>query len=59
MKLSSSAIIAGITLLIMAMIAPYAELFVYPKLVILNNAEQTTANIESHELLFASCCLVI
>ena len=54
LKLSSSAIVAGLGLLIMVIAAPYAELYAFPKLVSYNNAEQTALNIKSNELLFAS-----
>ena len=54
LKLSSSAIVAGLGLLIMVIAAPYAELYVFPKLVSYNNAEQTTLNIKSNEVLFSS-----
>jgi hypothetical protein len=57
MKLSTSAMIAGVGLLMLVIFAPYAELYVYPKLVVFNNAEQTTINIKSNELLFVSMLL--
>ncbi len=57
MKLNTSAIIAGVGLLMLVFFAPYAELYVYPKLVSFNNAEQTATNIKSHELLFVSMLL--
>lgn len=52
--LRKAALIAGITILLMAIIAPFAELFVYPKLVDLQSPEQTVHNIISNKTLFIS-----
>ncbi len=48
------ALIAGIGLLIMVIAAPFAELFVYPKLVVPDNAAETAKNIIANERLFVS-----
>lgn len=51
-SLSSAALIAGIGLLISAIAAPFAELYVLPKLIVPYMTQETAANIQSHELLF-------
>jgi hypothetical protein len=53
-SLRTAALIAGIGLLVMAVAAPFAELFVYPKLVIAGNAAETVKNISANQSLFAS-----
>jgi len=45
---------AGIGLLIMVIAAPYAELYVYPKLIVPANAAETTKNIIANKTLFTS-----
>ena len=50
--LRQAALIAGCGLLIMAFAGPFAELFVYPKLVIPGDIEQTTQNIAANKGLF-------
>jgi hypothetical protein len=52
--LSTFALIAGIGLLIMVIAAPFAELFVYPKLVVPGNAVETTKNIIANKTLFTA-----
>lgn len=57
----SYALIAGVTILIMAIVAPIAEIYLYPKLIIPGNAAQTIKNISSNKTLFVSlifCYLV-
>jgi len=49
-----AAIIAGIGLLIMVIAAPFAELFVFPKLVVPGNATETAKNIVANKTLFIS-----
>lgn len=51
-SLRTAAVIAGIGLLIMAIAAPFAELFVYPRLVVPGNAVETVNNILANETLF-------
>ncbi len=51
-SLSKASVIAGLTILIMALVAPYAELFVYPKLVSQINPAETFNNITNNKLLF-------
>ena len=51
-SLSKVSIIAGIAILIMAFVAPYAELFVYPKLVNPISPAETFSNITSNKSLF-------
>jgi len=51
-SLRSAAVIAGFGLLIMAIAAPFAEMYVFPKLVVPNNAIETTNNIIANEPLF-------
>jgi hypothetical protein len=53
-SLQSAALIAGLAILAMAIAAPFAELYVYPKLVIPNNVLATVKNILTHQTLFAS-----
>lgn len=55
MTVRTSALIAGISLLIMVISAPFAELYVYPKIVIPNNAAQTVINIAANKMLFVAC----
>jgi hypothetical protein len=51
-SLRVSALIAGFSLLIMAIAAPFAELYVFPKLIVSGNAEDTTKNILMNPALF-------
>jgi hypothetical protein len=51
-SLSTAALIAGISLLVMAIAAPFAEMYVLPKLIVEGNAAGTTENIISHMALF-------
>ncbi|MFN0275320.1 MAG: DUF4386 domain-containing protein [Chitinophagales bacterium] len=51
-SLSSAAIIAGISLLIMVVAAPFAELYVFPKLIVSDNWEETTKNMIANDSLF-------
>lgn len=53
-SLGKAALIAGIGLLIMAIAAPFAELYVYPKLVIPENPAETIQNILANQTLFSS-----
>lgn len=53
-SLSTAALIAGIGLLIMVIAAPFAELYVFPKLVVQGNATETAKNIIANQTLFAS-----
>ena len=53
-SLRTAALIAGIGLLIMVAAAPFAELFVFPKLVVPGNAAETTQNIIANKTLFTS-----
>jgi len=52
--LRRAAIIAGVGLLIMVIAAPFAELFVFPKLVVPGNATDTAKNIIANKTLFVS-----
>jgi len=54
LSLRTAALIAGIGLLIMVIAAPFAELYVYPKLVVPGNAAETTQNILANETLFTA-----
>jgi hypothetical protein len=51
-SLRQAALIAGLALLTMAIVAPFAELFVYPKLVISGNPAETARRILANETLF-------
>jgi Domain of unknown function (DUF4386) len=51
-SLRTAAIIAGLSILIMAVAAPFAELYVFPKLIVRGNWEETTNNIFADESLF-------
>src|SRR5260370_34556144 len=53
-SLRNAALIAGFAILMMAIAAPFAEFFVYPKLVVSGNAAETAKNIIAHKTLFAS-----
>lgn len=53
-SLSTAALIAGIGLLIMVIAAPFAELYVLPKLVVPGNATETAKNIIANQTLFTS-----
>jgi Domain of unknown function (DUF4386) len=53
-SLARAALIAGIGLLIMVIAAPFAELYVFPKLVIAENAAETVKNIIANKMLFTS-----
>lgn len=53
-SLHKAALVAGIVILMMALIAPFAELFAYPKLVNPANAAETVRNITSNKMLFVS-----
>jgi hypothetical protein len=51
-SLGTAALIAGIGLLIMVIAAPFAELYVFPKLVVSGNAADTVKNILDNKTLF-------
>ena len=51
-SLGSAAIIAGLSLLVMVVAAPFAELYVFPKLIVHGNWEETTKNILANKSLF-------
>ena len=53
-SLRSAALIAGLGLLLMVVAAPFAELFVFPKLVVPGDAVGTTHNIIANQTLFAA-----
>jgi uncharacterized protein DUF4386 len=53
-SLGKAALIAGLGLLIMAIAAPFAELYVFPQLVIPKNAVETVQNILANKTLFTS-----
>lgn len=53
-SLRKAALIAGFGLLIMAIAAPYAELYVMPKLIVAGNTAETAQNITDHKMLFLS-----
>ncbi len=54
-SLRRAALIAGLGLFIMVIAAPFAELYVYPKLIVAGNAAETAKNIISNKALFISC----
>jgi hypothetical protein len=49
-----AALIAGIGLLLMVLTAPFAELYVFPRLVVSGNAAETTNNIIENQMLFSA-----
>jgi hypothetical protein len=51
-SLSSAALIAGIAILFTVATAPFAELYVYPKLIVPYKAAETAKNIIGHKTLF-------
>jgi Domain of unknown function (DUF4386) len=54
-SLRSSAIIAGLAILIMAIAAPFAELYAFPKFVVPGKVSDTVNNILANEGLFRAC----
>ncbi len=52
MTLRQAALTAGISLLIMSLVTPFAEFLVFPKLIAPNDIEQTVRNIGAHRGLF-------
>ena len=52
--LRTAALIAGLAILTMAIAAPFAELYVYPRLVVRDNAVETAKNIMANETLFVA-----
>ncbi len=53
-SLARAALIAGIGLLIMVLAAPFAELYVFPKLVVSGDAAETVKNIIANRTLFVA-----
>jgi hypothetical protein len=51
-SLRRAALIAGLAILTMVVAAPFAELFVYPKLVVPGNTAETVKNIIANKALF-------
>lgn len=51
-SLGSVALLAGLSLLVMVVAAPFAELYVFPKLIVRDNWEETTKNIIANKSLF-------
>lgn len=51
-SLRTAALIAGLALLTMAIAAPFAELFVFPKLIVREGAAETARNILANQTLF-------
>jgi len=54
-SLRTAALTAGLAILIMAIVAPFSELYVYPKLIIPGNIADTVKNILANEALFRAC----
>ena len=50
--LSKSATIAGLSLLVMILTVPFAEFYIFPKLIIAENPEETATNIINNKRLF-------
>jgi hypothetical protein len=53
-SLKSAALIAGLSLLIMVIFAPYAEMYVFPKLIVRFHPTETAKNIIENKFLFVS-----
>jgi hypothetical protein len=53
-SLKSAALIAGLSLLVMVIFAPYAEMYVFPKLIIRFQPSETAKNIINNKSLFVS-----
>ena len=51
-SLRTAALIAGLSILAMVVAAPFAELYVFPKLIVRGSWEETTKNIIANEALF-------
>jgi len=56
-SLRKAALIAGLGLFVMAIAAPFAELYIYPKLVVSGNVAETVKNITANKTLFISAIL--
>ena len=54
-SLRTAALIAGLGLLVMVIAAPFAELFVLPKLIVPHNAAETAKKLLANKTLFVSC----
>lgn len=53
-SIRKAALTAGLALLALVLVAPFAELYVYPTLVVPGNAVETAANIKAHPGLFVA-----
>ncbi len=51
-SLRTAALIAGLSILAMVIAAPFAELYVFPKLIVRGNAAETTQNLLTNKALF-------
>ena len=52
LPLGTAALVAGVGLLLMVVSAPFAQLFVFPELVVAGDAAQTVSNLTQHRGLF-------
>ena len=55
--LRTAALTAGLALLIMVIAAPFAELFVFPRLIVPENAAETAKNILANQTLFRAALI--
>ncbi len=53
-SLRTAALVAGLTILVIAFIAPYSELFAYPRLINPASTAETVKNITGNKILFVS-----
>jgi hypothetical protein len=54
-SLKTAALISGISLLIMVVAAPIAEIYAYPKLIVRSSLSDTVTNLSTHKSLFTIC----
>jgi len=60
-SIRTAALIAGLSILVMVLAAPFAELFVFPKLIVRANWQETSKNIIANKVLFraGTCAYLI
>lgn len=54
LSVGAAALVAGLAILVMVIAAPFAELFVYPKLVVASDPALTVRNLVAHQQLFVA-----
>jgi hypothetical protein len=56
-SLKTAALISGISLLVMVVAAPIAEIYAYPKLIVRGSLSDTVINLSTHKSLFTICII--